>query len=106
MIGFAARTDDPQGLREVLARLQDPVARALAEDPDAPGAFDSRRSPAWTPSRCGSPTASQPTYAVSGDTVVAATDPRAVGRLPHPRRRPPDGHARVPLRNPLHPDRD
>ena len=107
VIGLAAHTDDPQGLREVLARLQDPVARALAEDPDAPGAFDSQaRSPASTPSRCG----------VSDGFAAHLRDQRrhrrrghrsARGRrLPHARRRPPDGHARVPLRNPLDPDRD
>ena len=42
MIGLAARTDDPKALRETLARLQDPVARALAEDPEAPPVFSTR----------------------------------------------------------------
>src|SRR4051794_6332596 len=42
VIGLAARTDDPKGLREALARVQDPLARAVAEDPRAPGAFDSK----------------------------------------------------------------
>ena len=54
VIGLAAHTDDPEGLREVLAPLQDPVARALAERPGRAAAPSTpRRSPAWTPSRCG-----------------------------------------------------
>ena len=42
VIGLASRTDDPKALRETLARLQDPVARALAEDPEAPPVFSTR----------------------------------------------------------------
>jgi hypothetical protein len=79
VIGFAAHTDDPQGLREVLARIQDPVARALAEDPDAPGAFDSKEVAGVDAFTLRVSDGFQPTYAISGDTVVAATDPRAVG---------------------------
>ena len=79
VIGFAAHTNDPGGLREVLARIQDPVARALAEDPDAPGAFDSKEVAGVDAFTLRVSDGFQPTYAISGDTVVAATDPRAVG---------------------------
>ncbi len=79
VIGFAAHTDDPKGLREVLARIQDPVARALAADPDAPGAFDSKKVAGVDAFTLRVSDGFQPTYAISGDTVVAATDPRAVG---------------------------
>jgi hypothetical protein len=78
VIGLAAHTDDPKGLREVLARVQDPVARALAEDPDAPAAFDSKEVAGVDAFTLRVSEAFQPTYAISGDTVVAATDPRAV----------------------------
>jgi hypothetical protein len=79
VIGLAAHTDDPNGLREVLARVQDPVARALAPDPDAPAAFDSKEVAGVDAFTLRVSDAFQPTYAISGDTVVAATDPRAVG---------------------------
>jgi hypothetical protein len=79
MIGLAAHTDDPNALREVLARVQDPVARALAADPDAPGAFDSKEVAGVDAFTLRVSDGFQPTYAISGDTVVAATDPRAVG---------------------------
>jgi hypothetical protein len=78
VIGLAARTDDPKGLREALARLQDPVARALAGDPHAPPAFRDRElagAAAYTlPVSAGF----APTYGVAGRTVVVATQPEAV----------------------------
>jgi hypothetical protein len=79
VIGLAAHTDDPDALREVLARVQGPVARALAADPDAPGAFDSKEVAGVDAFTLRVSDGFQPTYAISGDTVVAATDPRAVG---------------------------
>jgi hypothetical protein len=78
VIALAARTDDPKGLREVLARLQDPVARALAEDPDAPPVFrdlEIRGAEAFTLPVSGG---FAPTYAVAGRTAVVATAPEAV----------------------------
>ena len=106
VIGLAAHTDDPEALREALARVQDPVARALAADPDAPGAFDSKEVAGVDAFTLRVSDGFQPTYAISGDTVVRGHRSARGRRLPHPRRSPPDGHARVPRRNPLHPDRD
>ena len=107
MIGFAAHTDDPNGLREVLARIQDPVARALAEDPRRARPPSTRKQVAGVAAfTLRVSDAFQPTYAISGDTFVAATDPRAVGAFLTRGGSPPDGHARVSLRNSLHPDRD
>jgi hypothetical protein len=79
VIGLAAHTDEPDALREVLARVQDPVARALAADPDAPGAFESKEVAGVDAFTLRVSDGFQPTYAISGDTVVAATQPRAVG---------------------------
>jgi Protein of unknown function (DUF3352) len=81
VIGLAAHTDDPKGLREVLARLQDPVARALAEDPESPAAFDSKEVAGVDAFSLHVSPGFQPTYAVSGDTVVVATQPQAVGEF-------------------------
>ena len=91
MIGLAARTDDPKALRETLARLQDPVARALAEDPEAPPVFSTREVAGVDTFSLRASDGFTPTYAVAGKTVVVATAPEAVEaflakRRPAPRR--------------------
>ncbi len=78
MIGLAARTDDPKALRETLARLQDPVARALAEDPEAPPVFSTREVAGVDTYSLRASDGFTPTYAVAGKTVVVATAPQAV----------------------------
>ena len=78
VIGFAARTDDPKALRETLARLQNPVARALAEDPEAPPVFSTRAVAGTDTFSLRASDGFAPTYAVAGDTVVAGTAPEAV----------------------------
>jgi hypothetical protein len=78
VIGLAARTSDPRGVRDALARLQIPVAQAFAEDADAPRVFSARkvgRADAFTLEVSDG---FAPTYAVTGDTVVAATSPAGV----------------------------
>ena len=87
VIGLAARTDDPKALREALARLQDPVARAARGRPEAPPVFRRARSPAPTRTRCASSDGFAPTYAVAGKTVVVATAPPAVEAFLAARRR-------------------
>ena len=78
VIGLAARTDDPKALRETLARLQDPVARALAEDPEAPPVFSTREVAGVDTYSLRASDGFTPTYAVAGKTVVVATAPQAV----------------------------
>jgi Protein of unknown function (DUF3352) len=75
VITLAARTSDPAGMREVLARLQDPLARALAGSVGGTPAFTARRiagADAFTLPVSGG---FAPTYSVAGDTVIASTSP-------------------------------
>lgn len=91
VITLAARTSDPAGTREALARLQDPLAKALARDDSRPsfdartiagaGAFTLRVSDTFAPS-----------YAVVGDTVLVSTSPD--GLAAYRGRRPRLGSAR------------
>ena len=78
VIGVAARTDDPKRVRESLARLQDPIARALAADPAEPAAFASREVGGHDVYSLRVSDGFAPSYAVVGRTVVAATTPAAV----------------------------
>jgi hypothetical protein len=78
VIGFAARTKDAKGLREALARLQGPVAGALASDPAAPPVFRTREVAGTDTYSLPVSDGFAPTYAVAGDTAVLATRPDAV----------------------------
>ncbi len=78
VVALAARTRDPKGVREVLARLQDPVARVLAEDPDAPLIFRGRDIAGAEVFTLPVSDGFAPTYAVAGGTAVIATAPEAV----------------------------
>jgi hypothetical protein len=78
VIGLAAHTGDPGGLRVALARLQDPVARLLAEDAEAPPVFSTREIAGTDAYTLNVAEGFQPTYAVAGDTAVLATSPSAV----------------------------
>ena len=77
-IGLAAHTSDPGGLRVVLARMQDPVARLLAADADAPPVFATRKIAGADAYTLSVTEGFAPTYAVAGDTAVLATTPSAV----------------------------
>jgi hypothetical protein len=78
VIGLAARTDDPKGLRVALARLQDPIASALARDAESPPVFEARRVAGTDAYSLPVSDGFAPTYAVAGDTVVVATAPAGV----------------------------
>ena len=78
VIGLAAHTRDPGGLRVALARLQDPIARLLAEDADVPPVFATREIAGADAYTLDVAEGFQPTYAVAGDTAVLATSPSAV----------------------------
>ena len=73
-ITLAARTSDPAGTREALARLQDPLARALAGN-DAKLTFDARPIAGADAFTLRVSDTFAPTYAVKGDTVLASTSP-------------------------------
>jgi hypothetical protein len=78
VIALAARTSDPKGLREALARLQEPVARVLAADQDALPAFRDREIAGTEAYTLAVAPGFAPTYAVAGRTAVVATAPEAV----------------------------
>ena len=86
MIGLAARTSDPRGTRDALARVQVPVARALAKTAGAPQTFTTRSLAGTEAFTLEVSDTFAPTYAVAGDTVVVATTPAGVeaylGRSP------------------------
>jgi hypothetical protein len=81
VVTLAARTSDPDGVREVLARLQEPLARAVAGGEGATPAFEARSiggADAFT-----LPVADgfAPTYAVTGDTLVVSTSDAGLERF-------------------------
>ena len=75
MVTLAARTSDPAGMREVLARLQDPLARALAGDQGATPTFQSVTIAGADAFTLDIADGFAPTYAVTGDKVVVSTSP-------------------------------
>jgi hypothetical protein len=77
-ITLAARTSDPAGTREALARLQGPVAQALSGD-DAKRSFDARSIGGADAFTLRVSDTFSPTYAVKGDTVLASTSPDGLG---------------------------
>jgi hypothetical protein len=81
VVTLAARTSDPGGMREVLARLQDPLARALAGDQGATPAFETRSIAGADAFTLDIADGFAPTYAVSGSTVVASTSPAGLERF-------------------------
>jgi hypothetical protein len=95
VITLAARTSDPAATREVLARLQDPLARALAGNTEAGAtpAFQTRSIGGADAFTLKISDGFAPTYAVAGDTVLVSTSPSGVEafrsrrpRLPSARR--------------------
>jgi hypothetical protein len=78
VITLAARTSDPAGVREVLARLQDPVARALAPSAGPTAAFAARSIAGADAFTLKVSDGFAPTYAVAGDTVLVSTSPSGV----------------------------
>ena len=86
VVTLAARTTDPGGMREVLARLQDPLARALAGDQGATTTFEARSIAGADAYTLDIADGFAPTYAVTGGTVVASTSPAGLeahrGRTP------------------------
>lgn len=78
VIGLAAHTGDPDGLRVALARLQGPIARLLAEDAGAPPVFATREIAGAAAYTLDVADGFQPTYTVAGETAVLATSPSAV----------------------------
>ena len=74
VITMTARTDNPGVTREALARLQEPLADALA--PDSPG-FRTLDGDAYalavTPQL-------EPSYAITGNVVIASTDRSGLGQ--------------------------
>jgi len=81
VITLAARTRDPAGMREALARLQDPLARALAGDQGATPAFAARTIAGADAFTLEISDGFAPTYAVVGDTVLASTSAAGVERF-------------------------
>jgi hypothetical protein len=78
VITVAARTRDPAGTRDALARLQAPVARALAAQAGVRIAFQARTIAGKDAfSLRVSPTFA-PTYVITGDTVVLSSSPSGV----------------------------
>jgi hypothetical protein len=89
VITLAARTSDPAATREALARLQRPLARALAGDAaDAAAApvFEARSIAGADAFTLEVSEGFAPTYSVAGDTVLASTSPAGLeayrGRRP------------------------
>ncbi len=68
-------------MREALARLQDPLARALAGDQGATPAFETRSIAAADVFTLDISEALRPSYAVTGDTVVVSTSLAGLERL-------------------------
>ena len=68
-------------MREVLARLQDPLARALAGDQGATPTFEARSIAGADAYTLDIADGFAPTYAVTGDTVVASTSPAGLEAL-------------------------
>jgi hypothetical protein len=68
-------------MREVLARLQDPLARALAGDQGATPAFQSRSIAGADAFSLDIAAGFAPTYAVTGDTVVVSTSAAGLERF-------------------------
>ena len=81
VITLAARTSDPAGMREVLARLQDPLARALAGDQGVTPAFEARAIAGADAFTLDVADGFAPTYTVIGDTVVVSTSPAGLERF-------------------------
>jgi hypothetical protein len=77
-VGLALQTDDPQGMREALAQLQAPIARAAAEDPDAPPVFRDREIAGADAFSLPVSDGFAPSYAVVGETAVLGTSFDAV----------------------------
>jgi len=86
VVTLAARTSDAAGMREVLARLQDPLARALAGGQGAPPSFQAVTLAGADAFTLDVADGFAPTYAVTGDTVVVSTSPAG---LEHARARTP-----------------
>jgi hypothetical protein len=78
VITVAARTGDPAGTRDALAKLQTPVARALAAQAGARIAFQARTIAGKDAFSLRVSPAFAPTYVVTGDTVVLSTSPAGV----------------------------
>jgi hypothetical protein len=83
VVTLAARTSDPGGMREVLARLQDPLARALAGDQGATPTptFESRSIAGADAFTLDIADGFAPSYAVTGDTVVVSTSAAGLERF-------------------------
>jgi hypothetical protein len=81
VVTVAARTSDPGGMREVLAQLQDPLARALAGDQGATPTFEARSIAGADAFTLDIADGFAPTYAVSGGTVVASTSAAGLERF-------------------------
>ena len=81
VVTLAARTSDPGGMREVLARLQDPLARALAGDQGATPTFAARSIAGADAFTLDIAEGFAPTYAVSGGMVVASTSAAGLERF-------------------------
>ena len=81
VVTLAARTTDAGGMREVLARLQDPLARALAGDQGATPTFAARSIAGADAYTLDIADGFAPTYAVTGGTVVASTSPAGLEAL-------------------------
>ncbi len=80
VVTLAARTSDAAGMREVLARLQDPLARALAGGQGAPPSFQAVTLAGADAFTLDVADGFAPTYAVTGDTVVVSTSPAGLER--------------------------
>jgi hypothetical protein len=85
VLTLATRTRDEARAREVMARLQEPVAARLVGG--AP--FAERRFAGVDAFTLGVTPELQPTYAVAGGTVVATTDPSGIAQV-RPARTPLD----------------
>jgi len=81
VVTLAARTSDPAGLRELLARLQDPLARALAGDQGGTPAFQAVTIAGADAFTLDIADGFAPTYAVTGDTLVLSTSAAGLERL-------------------------
>jgi hypothetical protein len=78
VITLAARTGDPAALRETLARLQGPLAHAVAGAAAAPPAFEARSIAGTDAFTLKVSDGFAPTYAVAGDTVLVSTSPAGI----------------------------
>ncbi|MEA2319027.1 MAG: hypothetical protein QOD44_3216 [Solirubrobacteraceae bacterium] len=81
VVTLAARTSDPGGLREVLARLQNPLTRALAGGRASTPSFEARTIAGADAFTLDISDRFAPTYAVTGDTVVVSTSAAGVERF-------------------------